>query len=498
MKQEARSTILSAHDQPLLFLTYTCPVSRFTYAGHPSRGTLYEHTNDLHDAVDRIKRIASSHHQPVTWVVNDQEYLNLEGMLPKLLRWQSEGDSVLVTMELTTSPQGVDKKDTAEVLRWIAARCSEAGLRPDGLWSLKFFESDLKAIATLPIEEFGWTRNLAGSCWHQLGIDDSTWLGCPFNPYYPAAWNSKAAAQPDDSQDFLMLEWLTRDIQACLNHGFPATFSLDPADSNRRDAGGFATEAEALRYSVSLIDETARQIAFNRTVVVNINEEARHYQTEGHDKDVMLDGMFRRFAEIAADPPTGTAVRQSAYSEVWRSYRLRHAHTPESIYVCGDLDWRSGEAPGADPAYANRVRGDAAVLFQDTGCQMAFLRSRGPLPVELYDYTARVPGADSNDPYPDSALPKLQLRERTMAAGEAGLDVSLTLHASGPAEQFGVMIWDAPVKGDEVLREKGGCVVTARATPVGLFIRMRLTAGENRAEVRLARQPRPGIGQEGS
>jgi len=138
------------------------------------------------------------------------------------------------------------------------------------------------------------------------------------------------------------------------------------------------------------------------------------------------------------------------------------------------------------------------VLFQDTGCQMAFLRSRGPLPVELYDYTARVPGADSNDPYPDSALPTLQLRKRTMAAGEAGLDVSLTLHASGPAEPVGVMIWDAPVKGDEVLTEKGGCVVTARATPVGLFIRMRLTAGENRAEVRLARQPRPRIGQEGS
>jgi len=158
----------------LLLLSFTCPVSRFTYAGHPSRGTLYEHTNDLHDAVRRIARIADRHGQPVSWVINDQEYLNREGLMPWLLDRREKGDSILVTMELTTSPPEVDKRDAEAVLRWIGDRTRQAGFVPDGLWSLKFFESDLQAILRLPAEEFSWARNLAGSCWHQEGIDDST------------------------------------------------------------------------------------------------------------------------------------------------------------------------------------------------------------------------------------------------------------------------------------------------------------------------------------
>jgi hypothetical protein len=471
----------------LLLLSFTCPVSRFTYAGHPSRGTLYEHTNDLHDAVRRIARIADRHGQPVSWVINDQEYLNREGLMPWLLDRREKGDSILVTMELTTSPPEVDKRDAEAVLRWIGDRTRQAGFVPDGLWSLKFFESDLQAILRLPAEEFSWARNLAGSCWHQEGIDDSTWLGCPFNPYYPALWNSKAPTPPGEEQPFLMLEWLTRDINAILHGGFPATFSLDPADSNRKDAGGFSCEADALRYSLALIDETARQVAFNPTVVVNINEEARHYQTEGHDKDFMLDGMFRHFAGIAASPPPGVAVRQAACRDVWREYRLRHPSTPQTIWLARDLDWREGELPGADRSYTGRPRGDLALLFQDASLQAGFLRSRGPLPAELFDYTTRAPGQDSNEPYPPKRLPPLQLRAREMDASRGEISVRLNVHAAEDAGLCPVMLWDAPVRGDEELIEAEGCLRTARPSPAGLFLLLHLRAGANEARVRLRR-----------
>ncbi len=478
--------------RPALFLTYTCPVSRVTYAGHPSHGTLYRHTNDLPDAIHRIKTIARRHGQPVSWVINDQEYLNLEGLLPEILRFQSEGDSVLVTMELTTSPAEVDKTDTAAVIRWIGARCREAHLAPDGLWSLKFYESDLTAIASLPGAEYPWTRNLAGSCWHQLGIDESNWLGCPYNPYYPALWNSKAPAGSGDPHDFLMLEWLTRDMQACISGGFPATFSLDPADANRRDQGGFANEPDALRYSVRLIDETARQIAFNPTVVVNINEEARHYQTEGHDKDFMLDGMFRRFAEIRRDPPSGVDVKQAAYADVWAAWRGRHPETPAQVYVSRDLDWRQGEIPGAGD-YNHRAPGDMSVLYQDASVQMAFLRSRGSLPVEFYRYADHCPGADSNDSYPTSRLPLLQLREQVISQpggeGSGAVDVSLVIHSDEAVPDLGLMLWTAPVKGNERVLEKNSSVKSVRPTPAGLFVRCSLNAGSNRLSLSLVSAP---------
>lgn len=472
---------------PQLYLTYTCPVSRFTYAGHPSHGTLHEHTNDLADAVGRIKGHASRYGQPVSWVINDQEYLNLEGLMPDFIRWQAEGDSILVTLELTTSPEGVDKTDTAAVLGWISERCQEAGFTPDGLWSLKFFESDLAAINTLSNDEYPWARNLAGSCWHQEGIDDSTWLGCPYNPYYPALWNSKAAAQPDEPQDFLMLEWLTRDITAILSGGFPATFSLDPADANRKDAAGFSTEQAALEYSNRLIDETARQVAFNPTVVVNINEEARHYQTEGHDKDLMLDGMFARFAGIRSSGLPGVEVYQAGYREVWSAFRQRHPVTPERIFVTSDLDPRDASQMTGPGAYAFKVAGDTAVLYEDAQVQMCFLRSKGALPVEFYNYADKAPGKDTNDPYPCTAVPQFHLRHLGFERLARGVDVNLAVFAPQPASDIGFMFWEVPVKGDEVLVSASPNVLCARATPAGLFVRLKDVDGHTEASVTMER-----------
>jgi hypothetical protein len=266
-----------------IFLTYTCPVSRKTYDGHPRNGHLYTHDNDLEEAILTIHAIARTYNQPVSWVINDQEYTDQEGLLHYFKKWQDEGDSILVTMELTTDPAGVDKYDTEAVIRWIDARCKDAGLRVDGLWSLRFLESDIAAISKLFGEEFPWTRNLAGSCWHQYEIDNSTWGGCPFMPYYPSLKNIRASADEGEPGEYLMFEWLSRDPNAILHGGGAAVFSLDPADTNRADAGGFDNEPDALSYSNRLISELGKQIALNDTIVININEEARHFQTEGHE-----------------------------------------------------------------------------------------------------------------------------------------------------------------------------------------------------------------------
>jgi hypothetical protein len=37
--------------EPKTYFTYTCPVSRKTYDGHPRNGYLYTHDNDLEEAI---------------------------------------------------------------------------------------------------------------------------------------------------------------------------------------------------------------------------------------------------------------------------------------------------------------------------------------------------------------------------------------------------------------------------------------------------------------
>lgn len=404
-----------------VYFTYTCPVSRKTYAGHPRDGYLYTHDNNLEEAIDIIYNLSRKHHQPVTWVINDQEYTNQENLLHRFKQFQQEGDAILVTMELTTSPPGIDKFDTTAVLTWINNRCKEAGLRIDGLWSLRFLETDLQAILTLDPEEFAWTRNLAGSCWHQIGIDDSTWGGCPYNPYYPSINNVRSPAQPGEPRNLVMLEWLSRDIAAILAGGFPATFALDPADSNRKNAGGFPNEPEALNYSKALIMEIARQRKSNQTVVINVNEEARHFQTEGHDKAYMLDGMFG-----CADSIDG--VNRVSYRDMFSEFRKREPDNPERLFVCRSVDPRVGP--------------ELAALYEDSECQIGFLRSRGSLPVELLDYSAQYPGEDGNSAYPQENLEGVRIVSQSVDKYSTQTRVKLLIESSRNISQMGFAVWN--------------------------------------------------------
>jgi hypothetical protein len=267
--------------------------------------------------------------------------------------------------------------------------------------------------------------------------------------------------------------------------GFPATFSLDPADANRRDAGGFDTEADALRYSVALIRETFAQSAFNRTVVIDINEEARHYQTEGHDKDFMLEGMFAEYAKLAASSDERVNVRQAGYREVWQHYRASHPHTPRGVFCCGDIDWRQGPVPGAGDEYNRRARGDAAVLFQSTDVQMAFLRSGGALPVEFFDYTARTPGGNANDPYPRTPAPRVQVRDVVFEESGADITVRAVLFCEEPAPLAGVMLWRDGLTGSERAAGASAGVLAAAPVSAGLCLLLQLPQGETAVEAKL-------------
>lgn len=447
----------------IVYFTYTCPVSRKTYAGHPRDGYLYTHDNDLEEAIDIIYNLSRKHGQPVTWVINDQEYTDQEGLLKRFQRYQSEGDAILVTMELTTSPPEVDKFDTAAVLTWINERCKEAGLRIDGLWSLRFLESDLEAILKLDPEEFGWTRNLAGSCWHQIGIDDSTWGGCPYNPYYPSIRNVRAPVQDGEPGDFLMLEWLSRDIAAILAGGFPATFALDPADSNRKDAGGFPNEREARDYSTALIKEIAWQRSLNQTVVINVNEEARHFQTEGHDKAYMLDGMFGCASEI-------DGIKRVTYRDLYAEFRMREPQTPERLFTCRSVDPRVGP--------------ELALLYEDSQSQIGFLRSRGSLPVELINYAAGYPGNDGNSAYPQESLDGVRVVSQSVEEADGVVRITLSVESGESLQQMGFAVWDtslSPSSQVETMSEQVGC---ARVGLDGcVFIKASLNQGINELDI---------------
>lgn len=116
-----------------------------------------------------LKNLLSEYNQPVTWVINDSEYMGFDGTLPFLKQFQDEGDSVLITYEIVQRPSPVDRNNTEEVLRDAYQKCTDAGLRVDGVWSLKFWESDIKALIRLS-KDFSWAKNIAGACWYVNGV----------------------------------------------------------------------------------------------------------------------------------------------------------------------------------------------------------------------------------------------------------------------------------------------------------------------------------------
>ncbi len=441
-----------------VYFTYTCPVSRKTYAGHPKDGYLHVNDNDIEEAINIIHGLARKHSQPVTWVINDQEYTDCEGLLHYFQKFQSEGDAIYVTMELTTSPEDVDKNDTARVLRWIDKRCREAGIHIDGLWSLRFLESDIQAVLSLPAEDYPWTRNIAGACWHQLGIDDATWGGVPFGPYRPSRVNVRRPAQPDEDIGLVMMEWVTRDIPAILSGGFPATFTLDPADANRKDAGGFMCEKEALEYSVNLIRETAGNSLSASPVIVNINEEARHYQNEGHDKTYMLDGMFAVAGEFEN-------ARRVTYKEASEVVRQECPADKSRLFVANSVDYRRDSDVGA--------------IYEDCDLQAGFLRSHGMMPVEVYDYEKCYPGSDGNDPYPQETLDNVTLESSKIEVRDRTLSADFTIKNTDTDRPWAICIWHEGESGEtgpvstsdnveDVRHARHGCVVAKVRLAAGL------------------------------
>ncbi len=454
-------------EDEISFLTYTCPISDKTYAGYPNFGQFIDFKTDVLRACQIIHDIARRNGQPVTWVINDQEYTNQQGLLPYLKKWQGEGDAIVVTLELITKPPEVDLRDTKRILRWIDKKCKEVGLAIDGLWSIKFYESDLRAILELPAEEFPWTRNLAGSAWHQYGIDDSTWGGCPYQPYYPALNNIKGASNPSENGDILMLEWLSRDINAILRGGNPAVFSLDPADPNRVKAGGFWNEEEALEYSLRLMEELVKQKGSNETNIIDINEEARGWFSEGHEKTYMLGNMLSYGHRELAEK-----VVQASYKDIWRIFRERHKETPERLYVIGNLDYRQLD--------------EDSILFENEEVQMCFLESKGMLPIKLWDYTKRYPGGD-NIPYPQEDLGNIELIEYNVDYGDDTIIISALINSDLSLKNFGISFWDLDLPDRyEVLDKTDNIYQLKRGLYEHAFLHTKLERGENVYEIRLA------------
>jgi len=420
-------------------ITFTSSVSDLLYCGHPSvdenfidcspREIPWPETKfhwrspntDPVKTLKHLKNLLNEYNQPVTWVINDNEYCNLNGTLPYLKQFQEEGDSILITYEIVQRPSPVNRKNTEEVLSYASRKCSEAGLEIDGVWSLKFWNSDIEALLRLS-HEFGWAKNIAGACWLQGNhIDDSGWRGCPYGAYYPAVNNIKGCQHPEENGRLVMMHWLTRDFATGISLDRIEPYGLDPADPSRPEIGGFENEAEAGDYLGKLAVQVINNIN-NSPCIIRINEEVRCYFDEGHNKDEVIRRLYQ-----AID----TSGHNCLKTTIRKAYEIYRQENPEGnnsyLYSGTSLD--------------KRYPKEKVMLYEDGRYQMHFKESMGCYPYRIYNYLRRCKGGDVSD-YPVSVFPVISLEFREE---EKGIEICFSVNRRcGNGSVYALAVWDRP------------------------------------------------------
>lgn len=422
-------------------ITFTSCVSDLSYAGHPSkdenfidfsnRKVLWPETKldwrspntDTVKTLIHLKEMLKSYEQPVTWVINDGEYMNLNGTLPYLKEYQKNGDSILITYEIVQRPSPVNRKNIEEVLRYAEQKCTEAGLHIDGIWSLKFIKSDVEAIIKLS-KKFPWARNLAGACWLQEGqIDDSGWRGCPFGPYYPALNNIRGCSLPNENGNLVMMQWLTRDFATGIQLDRIASYGLDPADPAKSETGGFGDESVAGEYLGDVALQTVQNVSDNAPNIVRIHEEIRGYYDEGHDKDIIIHKIYQALRNAEKD------CIKTTLKEAFDIFRRENPNGNNSYLYSGTtLD--------------KRFLKDNIMLYEDGSCQIHFKRSLGNYPYRIYDYSKLGYGISDNDYYPVTIFPVLPLELKRVSCG---IEIGFTVpERCSDGSIYALAIWNEP------------------------------------------------------
>ncbi len=420
-------------------ITFSSHVSEMSCAGHPgnddnlvdvsNRKSVPPWVNHRHycpntdpvQAIRHVKALLSKHSQPVTWIINDNEYTNNNGTLPYLKKYQEDGDSIYVTFEITQRPSPVNRKNTEEVLRYHHEKCSEVGLRIDGVWSIKFWQSDIYALLKLS-KEFEWAKNLAGACFYQGGhVDDSGWKGCPLGPYYPALNNIKGCQTPPVKYDVVMTHWLSRDFSACLQLDKMEAWGLDPADPARPRIGGFYSEQEAGDYLASVAIQFVDNTPTNLPNIVRIHEETRCYFDEGHNKDIIIDKIYdalnNRKDEIIKLP----------LNEATKIFREENPEGSNSYLYSGvTLDKRFPQ--------------DKAMLYEDGRCQIHYKKSIGNYMYRMYDYTRQANDSNSAD-YPFKVFPYIPYKITNI---DGGIELQFRIDQNLAKGIYSFAIWERP------------------------------------------------------
>lgn len=422
-------------------VTFTSNVSDLTYSGHPSadenfidcspreipwKDTRHHWRCPNTDPVKtllHLKELMDKYHQPVTWIINDNEYMNMNGTLPYLKKFQDEGDSILITFEIVQRPSPVDRKNTEEVLRYAGTKCKEAGIRIDGVWSLKFLQSDIDALLRLSTE-FCWAKNLAGACWMQGNhVDDSGWKGCPFGAYYPALNNIKGCWKPEEDKDLVMMQWLTRDFASGIHLDRVEPYGLDPADPSRPEIGGFQTEKQSGEYLSKVVLQMLKNAGHHTPNILRIHEEVRGYFDEGHDKDIVLDRIFRTI------DGHGKECFKTTLKYAFDIFRKENPRGRNSYLYSGEsLDWRYPK--------------DHIMLYEDSNCQVHFKKSLGNYLYRIYEYSRNHPGVDGRY-YPESIFPVIPLTIEKRKEGihvKFEIDVNFDIH-----RLYAIAIWGEPM-----------------------------------------------------
>lgn len=370
-----------------------------------------------------IETVAAAHHVPVSWMINNGQYLLNAGLYNAY--HIANGDDV----EVNNTTAAIAQAESA--FTWYAPAVSVEGAG---------HERDIAADLQQGENAF-W-----GITWNSHGIDSTADYGSPWGAYC-ADTSSYKRPSPDGSCAMLAFEWTARDLTRAYLSGHEEYFSTDPDDLQQR--AGFSTVG-AQQYARALVDAYAAA-GQSQPIVMMSQQESAEDLNLGDPQ--ILDALY---GEAVADGMRTVTLRQAAQLARTAAAQPRAVAFP---YIPGGKTLASLIDGG--------LLYPATIDYHDSTSGMTFL-SGHTQPTRVFRY------ADNPRSVFDIPLATVPIAELPTLSSVAVNNGTILFHFQAPsAMHYGVALWSNP----SALRITGAGVTAAGSA--GVVLTFDLHAGPN-------------------
>jgi len=383
-------------------------------------------------AMNLAKIFHAQPNTPLTWLIGGKEVRTHADLFRQ---WHNDyGDEIGVNLlvfekpfleKLGIQPSGklysgpyhaifdYSYEDQLAQVRFLKKHVGETIGVPVNLISNLWNNSDtIKACEAAGYETY-WAH-----CWHQQGVDNATFRGGLWYPFYQSAIEPKAPRQASEPKPAMVAAfWVISDLVNSYHLGVNVPTALHAFEQMRNGV------PRDIKYGERLLRECYKQAQWNDFVHLNIHMES----VWAHGEPLEL---FKEWFALCQE----MGVRVVTQTEFSRWFKKNYKSTPTQVWHFTDV---LADCPtvlkGKERAYADML------FYGSQKRRMVFSQDRGPLPIELirYDLEHQV---EPSKPYPVATLPRVQVT-KTEVKRCRPLEVAVQLESQDELEEFAIAVW---------------------------------------------------------